>query len=191
MGINESLMSKGNRRFINCSTSGANILDIAKLAQDFYYENTSIIEQIDKVIVSVGTNDIKFFNGKERDVDAHFRPKLINLVKSLKHMYPYAQIVLQCVLPIQVIRKYTATTVWQFNDLLYYVCVRYGCLYFDEFFNRYLDGWDYRKELYRDSFHLNDKGLKYLCQDYKRIVHSNIHNPVPRISFSYPPYPFY
>ena len=189
--INESLMSKRNHRFINCSTSGANIHDISKLAQDFYHENTSINNQIDKVIISVGTNDIKYFNGKEHDVNSRFRPQLINLVKSLKYMYPYAQIIFQCVLPIQVIRKYTATTVEQFNDLLFYVCERYGCIYFDQFFDNYIDGWDYNKRLYRDSFHLNENGLRLLCRYYKRIIHQNVHNPYPRICFSHRPYTFY
>ena len=189
--INSTLMSKGNRKFINCSTSGANIYDISKLAQDFYHENSSIIDQIDKIIISVGTNDIKFFNGHKYDINARFRPHLINLVKSLKHMYPHAQIIFQCVLPIRVMYNYTASSVEQFNRLLFNVCERYGCIFFD-CFDKFLDGWDYNKEFYRDSFHLNEHGLKLLCRDYKYIVHRNVHNPYPRICLNRNiPYPIY
>ena len=160
------------------------IYDISQMAKDFYYENPLSVNKVEKIIVSVGTNEVKYFNSHKYDIHKRFRSPIINLVKSLKQMYPNAQIIFQTVLPIQIKYVYTAESVHTFNTLLLNVCEQFGCIYFD-CFSQFLDveGWDYNRNLYRDNIHLNDNGLKLLCRALKFVIHRNIFNPHPRISY--------
>ena len=179
--VDGPLMSKGCRTVINCSMSGATIHDIGVMAEDFFYENPQSVNSVDKIILQLGTNDIKWFNGRKYGVFKRFRPYLVHLVKHLKLMFPHAQITFVTVLPIRVVYNYTAESVLQFNDLLYEVCENLGCIFFD-CFSQFLDeyGNNYNKYLYRDNWHLNDTGLKLLCRALKYLVYSNLYNPLPR-----------
>ena len=162
--VNPALMSKRNRTVENVSSSGANIDDIRKLAGDFHHENIKSIHKIDKLIISVGTNDVKWFNCFTKDLKRELQPKLVRLVQELKVLYPSAQILFHTVLPIRIIYKYTAASIHQFNNLLLEICFQYGCIFFD-CFARFLDqkGVFYNRTLFRDNFHLNDIGLKVFC----------------------------
>ena len=70
--------------------------------QDFHHENLPSIHKIDKIIVSVGTNDVKFYNPRVRNMNKDLRPKLISLVKVLKQLFPSAQVHFQTMLPIKI-----------------------------------------------------------------------------------------
>ena len=176
-------MSRGNRTVINCSMSGARIKDIVKLADDFYHENRMSVHRVDKIIVNVGTNEIKWFNSRQYDIFKQFRSPLYNLVKDLKSKYPYAQITFQSVLPIRIFYNYTAKSVHEFNQLLIEVCEKYGCIFLDSF-GPFLNEFhtDINNNLYRDKWHLNDNGLKILCRDLKFAIYHNLFNPLPRVS---------
>ena len=186
--VDGSQLGKKNRTVVNVSTSGANIDDIRLLARDFHEENLRSIHKIDKIVVSVGTNDIKWYNCFVRNMRRDMKPKLISLVKELKQLFPSAQIYFHTVLPIRVVYKYTASSVHQFNNLLLEVCTQYRCFFFD-CFSRFLDkqGNFYDRTLFRDNFHLNDAGLKVLCRALKFMIYGNLFNPHPRYS-CYPTY---
>ena len=64
-----------------------------------------------------------------RNVSKSFRAPLVNLVRVTKTLFPQAQIIFRCVLPIRIVYNYTAEAVEQFNHLLYEVCREYGCIY--------------------------------------------------------------
>jgi lysophospholipase L1-like esterase len=186
--VDGSQLSKKNRTVVNVSTSGANIDDIRLMAKDFHEDNLRSIHKIDKIVVSVGTNDIKWYNCFTRNMRRDMKPKLITLVKELKQLFPSAQIYFHTVLPIRVVYKYTASSVHQFNNLLLEVCSQYRCFFFD-CFSRFLDkqGNFYDRTLFRDNFHLNDAGLKVLCRALKFMIYGNLFNPHPRYS-CYPTY---
>ena len=189
-GVNEKMMSQGKRTVVNCSSSGANIDDIRQLASDFHHDNIQSIHKVDKLIVSVGTNDVKWYNSFSRNLRRDFKHKLVKLVLELKQLYPHAQINFHTVLPIRIVYKYTASSIHQFNNLLLEVCTEYHCFFFD-CFSRFLDrqGIFYNRELYRDNWHLNNSGLKVLCRALKYLIYSNLFNPLPRACFyprSYP-----
>jgi alkylated DNA repair dioxygenase AlkB/lysophospholipase L1-like esterase len=186
--IDGPLMSKKNRTVVNVSTSGANIDDIRLMAHDFHADYLRSIHKIDKIVVSVGTNDIKWYNSFARNMKRDMKPKLVLLVKELKLLFPSAQIYFHTVLPIRVVYKYTAASVHQFNNLLLEVCSQYRCFFFD-CFSRFLDkqGNFYNKALFRDNFHLNDAGLKVLCRALKFMIYGDLFNPHPRYS-CYPSY---
>ena len=137
------------------------------------------------MIICLGTNDIKFFNGKKFDVFKRFRSPLTRLVNLIKFLLPEAQIIFKCVLPMKLYYNYTATTVHDFNYLLLDICRKNGCIFFDCFAD-FLDvsrfGVDYY--LYRDKWHLNNAGLKVLCRALKFVIYKDIFNPIMRISCS-------
>ena len=189
--VDPTLMSKGNRTVVNMSSSGANIDNIRQLASDFHYENPKSIHKIDKIIISVGTNDVKWFNCYAKDMKRELKPKLVKLVQELKQLYPSAHISFHTVLPIKIVYKYTAASIHQFNNLLLEVCTQNGCTFFD-CFARFLDrqGVFYNSSLFRDNWHLNDIGLKVLCRALKFMVYGNLFNPLPRYSCYSRFYPF-
>ena len=186
--VEEDLMSKGNRTVVNISSTGATIDNIRRMAADFHFENPKSVHKIDKIIVSVGTNDIKWYNSFQRNMRHDIKPKLVSLIEDLKRLYPSAQIHFHTVLPMRIVYKYTAVSVHQFNNILFELCCQYGCFFLD-CFARFLDknGTFYNRALFRDNWHLNNAGLKVLCRALKFLVYGKFFNPLPRYSF-YPRY---
>lgn len=176
-------MSKKGRTVVNLSSSGAYIEHIKKMAHDFHYENPHSIHKVDKLIVSVGTNEIKWYNCHNKNLRHEFKPKLIDLILDLKQLFPAAHITFQTVLPIRIVYNYTVDSVHGFNNLLLEVCSQFGCTFYD-CFSRFLDreGANPNRLLYRDNWHLSNIGLKVLCRALKFLIHGNIFNPIPRYS---------
>lgn len=187
-GIDAQKMSRGSRTVVNCSYSGARIPDILKIAQDFFVEHPQSVDIVDKIIISVGTNEVKYFNSDKYDISKRYRAPLIDLVKSLKFMFPHSIITFQSVLPIRLFYKYTAISVLRFNQLLFEICRNYGCMYLD-CFEEFLDQFhhDHNYNLYRDNFHLNEYGLSRLCRALKFIIYHSSFNPLLRYHY-YPRY---
>ena len=176
-------MSKKGRTVVNLSTSGAYIEHIKKMAHDFHYENPNSIHKVDKIVVSAGTNEIKWYNCHSKNLRHEFKPKLIDLIIDLKQLFPAAHITFQTVLPIRIVYNYTVDSVHGFNNLLLEVCSQFGCTFYD-CFSRFLDreGVNPNRLLYRDNWHLSDIGLKVLCRALKFLIYGNIFNPIPRYS---------
>ena len=188
--VDGGMLSKKDRTVVNVSSPGANIDDIRTMANDFHQENLRSIHKIDQIVVSVGTNDIKWYDCFDRNLRRDLKPKLITLVKELKQLFTSAQIYFHTVLPMRIVYKYTAASVHQFNNLLYEVCCQYRCFFFD-CFARFLDqqGIFYNRALFRDNWHLSTAGLKVFCRALKFMIHGKLFNPLPRFScypMSYP-----
>lgn len=183
-GIDGKKMSRRSRTVVNCSYSGAKISDIHKVAEDFFAENPQSVQNVDKIIISVGTNEVTYFNSDKYCISSRYRTPLVNLVKAIKFMFPFAQIIFQSVLPVRRFYTYTAQSVHLFNKLLIDICYTYGCVFMD-CFGRFLDQFqfDYDTNLYRDNLHLNDFGLSKLCQAYKYVIYCNVFNPLARYSY--------
>ena len=159
--------------------------DVAQEAEEFVSETPYVVSKVDKVIINVGTNDIKWFNCFERSVTKQFWSPLVKLVNIIKNCFPYAQIIFHSVLPIQAIYKYTATAIHRFNHLLIEICERFGCVFFDNF-DDFLDDsrYDINRYLYNGRLHLNDNGLKLLCRAIKFIIYNNVFNPYARSPYT-------
>ena len=186
--VDGSKMSRGNRTVINLSSSGFRIGDIAKATTEFWEENQDCINRVDKVIINVGTNEIKGYNGFARKVNVFWGP-LCKLVQTIRFCFPNAQIIFQSVLPIRSFYRYNAYTVNQFNLLLIKLCKMFGCYFFD-CFSLFLDGdcidinWDLYKFSWKgvrfnQGIHLSEKGIGVLCKALKFAVHHSMHSPYP------------
>ena len=188
--ISAEKLSRKGRTFVNRSHSGAFIGDIMDEMDDFFHEHSTHVSNIDKIIFSVGTNEIKYLNCYRVDIFHKFYSTLMKLVEHANNLFPRAQIVFQCVLPILTLYTYTAETVHRFNELLLEVCRRTGSIFFDCF--RYFlndEGSNIRERLYRDKFHLSkETGIKVLARALKSVIHGNIFNPLMRNRFLRPYY---
>ena len=182
----ERLSRKGTI-VVNRSESGAKIQDIYDSVNDFYYENINHAHKVAKVVLSLGTNEIKTFNSFKYSISKFYEP-LVNLVKQIKLLFPLAQIIFQSLLPIRVVFKYTANSVHQFNELLIKVCKKYDCIFLD-CFSLFLEssGNDIDADLYWDKYHLNDRrGIKVLSRALKEVIYGNVFYPLARCDI--PPY---
>ena len=175
-------LSRKNRTVVNISYSGARLADISDAVNDFYSENSDAVNKVDKIILSFGTNEMKYFNSFEYSVSQRFYKPICNLVTQIKFLFPFAQIYFQSLLPIRIVFKYNAKSIHSFNYLLVDVCRRFGCIFID-CFNDFLDhnGVDINVDLYRDKkyqkMHPNDKGLGILCRALKNVIYGNVFNP--------------
>ncbi len=129
--VNGDLLSRKSRTVLNLSESGAVISDLSKTANEFYLENPSIVHKVDRIVINIGTNDIKWFNGRMYSVSRRCRNPLYNLIRDLKFLFSNALIVFTTMLPIRALYNYTAGTVNAFNRLLFEVCNELGCIFFD------------------------------------------------------------
>jgi len=174
-GVAESRMKRGSRELINLSQSGARVCDLNKLADKFCTDHPDLINRVDKIIVNIGTNDVKWFNGKRFSVHKRCYNPLISLVTALKFKFPLAVITFIPMLPIRALYNYTAKTVNDFNLLLLEVCRKYGCIFFD-CFSDFLshDYRDYNSALFRDKWHPNEHGLSLLCRALKCIIFGTV-----------------
>ena len=169
--VEENRMKKGSRTLINLSKSGAKICDLNVLADKFCSEHSDVIGRVDKIIVNIGTNDVKWFNGKQFSVHKRCFNPLTSLVRNLKYRFPLAVITFIPMLPIRAVYNYTAKTVNDFNMVLLEVCRKFGCMFFD-CFSDFLsaDYRDYNAALFRDKWHPNMHGLGLLCRAIKSII---------------------
>lgn len=190
-GVVGERMSKGNRTVVNLSSSGFGIHDVQRAVIDFAVESPDILHKVDKIIINIGTNEIKGFNCYVKNVADCFWSPLSKLVQCIKYHFDKAQIIFQSILPIRLWYKYNAESVHLFNQLLINVCKTYGCIFYD-CFKLFLDehnndiNWDlyqysWKGKRFNQGIHLNERGLGVLCRALKYAVNHNIHNPHPNI----------
>ena len=180
--VDPKILSRKDTTIVNRSVSGARIRDIHDSMYDFYYENINHTHSVSKVLFSLGTNEIKNFNSFKFSTSKFYEP-VVNLVKQTKLLFPLAEIIFQCLLPIRATYRYSANSVHEFNELLIKICRKYDCIFLD-CFGLFLDGngFDINEDLYWDNYHLNDKrGIRLLCQVLKDTIYGNTFNPFARI----------
>ena len=190
--VSGELLSRKSRTVINLSESGANIYDLTKVVNEFYSENPCVVHKVDKIVINIGTNDIKWLNGRKVSVFKKFRVPFSNFIKDLKFLFPNALIIFTTVLPIRALYDYTAMTVNHFNLLLYQVCNEFGCIFYDCFLDFLArDQRDYNSSLFRDKWHLNDNGLRLLCRSIKDCIYGKLFNSCAKSRSSFSFYNFY
>ena len=190
--VSGELLSRRSRTVINLSESGANIFDLTKVVNEFYSENPCVVHKVDKIVINIGTNDIKWLNGRKVSVFKKFRVPMSNFIKDLKFLFPNALIIFTTVLPIRALYDYTAMTVNHFNHLLYQVCNEFGCIFYDCFLDFLApDQRDYNSSLFRDKWHLNDNGLRLLCRSIKDCIYGKLFNSRAKSRSSSSFYNFY
>ena len=156
---------------INISQSGAKIKDIAANVREFYENDIAAKNNdVEKIIFSLGTNDIKF----SRSGVNHLKKYITELINTTKNLFSHAIVMFQCCLPIKSIYPYVAANVVNFNSMLKDLCVDYNCVYVDcfrDFLSQ--DRSQVHQDLYYDWLHLNSKGVGVLSIWLKVLVNQN------------------
>lgn len=124
--IKSSQIPERGRKFINLSKSGAKIRDIGHNLRAFY-ELDKAADDVEKIILSFGTNDIKY---SRRGV-YHLKRYIVRVFDDAKLLFPDAMIIVQCCLPIRNIYGYIVQNVLNFNQMLSQLCSQYNCVYVD------------------------------------------------------------
>ena len=160
------------RKCANVSQSGAKIKDVIENVRDFYENDIAAKnDDIEKVIFSLGTNDIKH----SRNGVLHLRKYLLELTDLTKALFPHAIVLFQSCLPIECSAyPFVAYNVVNFNAMLKDLCLLTNCVYVDcfrDFLTR--DCLDLNRDLYFDWLHLNQKGLSVLSTWIKFLVNEN------------------
>ena len=172
--LNVYKLSSRDRKVVNISQSGAKIKHISENV-DFFHKNNKAAGDVEKVIFSLGTNDIKY---SRRGV-THLKRYLVELINKTKTLFPGAIILFQACLPIRNLYWYTAPNVINFNNLLCSLCSEYNCIYIDCFRDFVSDDRkDHKQSLFWDWLHLNDGGLAVLAVWLKYIVDQNSYNRI-------------
>ena len=158
------------RKVIIISKSGAKIRDIKENVKTFYETNEDP-DDVEKIIFSVGTNDITYSKLGVR----HLKKHLVELVEMTKSLFPVAIILVQCCLPIRGMNSYIARNVLEFNSMLRDLSLIYSnCVYIDcfrDFLTR--DRQFCNEKLYHDWLHLNKYGLQVLTTWLKFVINEN------------------
>ena len=174
--IDPNLLINGNvRKCINISNSGDKIIDIIKRVESFYSNPTTNPMEIEKVILSFGTNDIRFHRGVH-----HLKSHIIELVQKCKNYFPTALIYVQSVLPIKIRRNFIGFNFTSFNNMLFNICATEHC-YFLDIFNDFVaqDWMYYNRFLFRDDLHLNRAGIVRLTYWFRCVINKdNSFNPL-------------
>ena len=178
-GLDPVKLGRKNRRIVkNVSSGGAKIEDVSEQLDEFFLRNGEGV--VDKVFISVGTNDIRLC--KDSGVK-HLRNKLFRLVDKVKLLFPGAKLWFQSLLPLPVQNAWTVGNVEKYNNMLYGVCSDKGVFYLD-CFSMFLtptgNGDFLRYEpLFRPAnIHPNNRGLALLARKYISLIHSRKFNPL-------------
>ena len=167
----------GKHDVVNLCQRGAKISHLQSVIDDYYTKESNDHASVEKVILSVGTNDLR--NNKKSTV-GHLYIPMENLIHKLKSYFPGATIYVQSLLPQKIENTFTVSNVIGFNKLLVRICAQNKCYYLD-IFDQFL-GHDSNpnSELYRwDGVHLSKKGLSALARVYIDKIRGRF-NPIVR-----------
>ena len=139
---------------------------VLKMIYDFATTDP-LANDVDKVILSFGTNDIKNESRGIKYLTGH----VFSIVNQVKSAFPGAKVFIQCTLPMKNLYWYTTINFLGFNDILEEVAYKTNC-YFIDCFNSFLsrDKMDYEKSFFKDPWHLNYRGIGILCSWLKPII---------------------
>ncbi len=180
--LDADLLGKGKKKVINIAQGGLKIIEVQKKIEVFVKSNTQY--DIQKVILSVGTNDIR----QCKSGIQHLKNSICDFMKFLKLTFPYAKIYFQSIIPLAHDKScsYVVSNVLNMNNLLFNLCSRFHLFYMDVF-SSFLNRWGHRnsylfptfdstKQLY--DIHPNKRGMGVLARHYIYLIHSRWFNPL-------------
>ena len=157
---------------VNLCKRGGKVEHLSATIDEYYKSEDCDPSVVNRVILSVGTNDIR----RCRFGVGHLYYPVLNLMKNIRTYFPSAAIYVQSVLPV----RYTegraenprlVDNVYDVNKLLLKAAASIeNCFYFD-LFQKFLDNMNVPiARLYRDLVHLSRSGLCILARAFIQIV---------------------
>ena len=174
-------LGRNRVKVVNIAKGGSKILDVVDQLSVFLTKNTDVI--IDKLIISVGTNDIRYCSN---GID-HLKGPLKKLCYTIEQLIPGTKIFFQSLIPLPL--KYihdfnTPRNIESFNKILFDVCLYKRFYYIDAFYSflqpRYWGRPQLRNEqLFNiNDIHPNARGLGILARFYIFALTSRYFNPL-------------
>ncbi len=174
-------LAKGKAVVENIAEGGAKMKNVQKQLEHYAAANPGT--EVNKIIVSVGTNDIR--NCKDISI---LRGPLKELCKKIGSLFPRSKVFFQSLLPLPLLDSKDWSTnrrVQDFNRILYNECI-YRRYHFIEVFHPFTK---FRRQKYepvcrfdrlfeRGGIHPNpERGMGVLARYYIRALHSRFFNP--------------
>ena len=181
--MDKGLLGKKKLIVENIAVGGSKISKVAQQLKDFAKSNPDT--DVTKIIISVGTNDIR---NCKNGID-HLRGPFKELCNTISDLFPNSKIYFQSLLPLPLKHKrdwYTNDVVIDFNRVIYNECVYRHFYYIDVFwsFTKYYRKWDEHITRFDNLFEPNgihpnpEKGTGVLARKYMRALHSKHFNPL-------------
>ena len=166
----------------NVAKGGAKMHQVIKQLEDYAKDHTDHVI-VEKVLVSVGTNDIRnCHNGVE-----HLKGKFKALCGKIAELYPNSRVYFQSLIPLPCLSQFdwiSNSNVLEFNKLLFYECT-YRKFNILSAFSCFSVPWDGATPNIRNNrlFIGNDihpstkRGMGVLAKLYIRAIHSKYFDP--------------
>ena len=179
--LDEEKLGKGKQEVENIAVGGAKMDKVQEQLDHYAKANPNSV--VKKIIISVGTNDIR----NCRDLNS-LRGPFKNLCKKIDDIYPNSKVFFQSLLPLPVKNDQdwlTNRRVQDFNRIIFNECVFRRYHYIDVFYpltkfrrQRYEPVKRFDKLFESKGIHLNkERGLGVLARFYIRALHSKFFNP--------------
>ena len=174
--LDESRLGKNRKNVVNIAKGGQKIRHVEESLVRYVNDNPDVF--VEKLIVSVGTNDIRYcYNGV-----GHLKGPIKQLFKKIKELCPRTKVYIQSLLPLPVINRNIIHNVVCFNNLLINCCAFEHFYYLDVIPN-FLDerGMFRSKALFNSSvkdIHPNNRGMGVLAKYYIFVIHNKRFNPL-------------
>ena len=175
--IDQKRLSSPNCKFVNISRSGAQLMPrrirgnnqswvYCEMLKNYAASHKADLHEVDRVIFSIGTNDIKYFRdrfGNPGDLRIFIKPIEYLIKLSRQYFGQSVNVYFHSVLPMRCMYTYTPANFEGFNRMLRDIC-RFNDCYFIDWFNMFLNrpGNDIDLSLYWDNIHLNRVGINML-----------------------------
>ena len=180
--MDTGLLGKKKMVVQNIAVGGSKIAKVAKQLEDFVVSNPDT--DVAKIIISVGTNDIR---NCKNGID-HLRGPFKELCNTITKLFPTSKVFFQSLLPLPVKHRYdwdTNDIVIDFNWIIYNEC-KYRRFYYIDAFGQFIKFYRkgdepitrFDKLFEKNGIHPNpEKGMGVLARMYIRAFHSNSFSP--------------
>jgi len=174
-------LGKGKVTVVNVAQGGAKMDRVQKQLEDYCAANPNV--QVDKLLLSVGTNDIR----NVKDIGT-LRGPLKQLHSKIVTLFPKCKVYVQSLLPLPLLNdtdKMTNIRIINFNRILFNECI-YRKFYFMDVFHSFTKFKRAFSEPIRrfdplfesNGIHPNpQRGMGVLARFYIRAIHSRYFNP--------------
>ena len=179
--LDSAKLGKGKVDVQNIAVGGAKMNVVQKQLEDYAAANSDVV--VDKIILSVGTNDIK----NVQDLNL-LRGPLKELCTKVNTLFPNSKVHLQSLLPLPIKNENDGLTnrrIIDFNRILFNECIFRRFYFIDTFypFTKFkrapyepIKRFDPLFE--KNGIHPNvDRGMGVLARFYIRAIHSKYFNP--------------
>ena len=179
--LDSEKLGKGKVTVVNVAEGGAKMDKVQKQLEDYSAAHPEV--QVDKLLISVGTNDIR----RVSDIGT-LRGPLKQLCGKIGLLFPNCKVYVQSLLPLPLQNdndRLTNKRILDFNRILYNECVFRRFFFMDVFypftkfkraFNEPIKRFDPLFE--SNGIHPNaQKGMGVLARFYIRAIHSRYFNP--------------